>query len=103
MRDFDAGRSSLRVLREAPEGRSATQTSTSPCGRGELERLGYLQREPHPDDRRSKRIVLTQRGVAAVGVIRDAVAEMEAAWEQRLGPKRFAVLRNLLLELQQPA
>ncbi len=69
----------------------------------ELERLGYLQREPHPDDLRSKRIVLTQRGVAAVGVIRDAVAEMEATWEQRLGPKRFAQLRTLLLELQHPA
>jgi DNA-binding MarR family transcriptional regulator len=69
----------------------------------ELERLGYLKREPHPDDLRSKRIVLTERGIAAVGVIRDAVAEMEAAWERRLGPKRFAQLRNLLLELQQPA
>jgi DNA-binding MarR family transcriptional regulator len=69
----------------------------------ELERLGYLEREPHPDDLRSKRIVLTQRGLAAVGVIRDAVAEMEATWERRLGPKRFAQLRNLLLELQQPA
>ena len=69
----------------------------------ELERLGYLDREPHPDDLRSKRIVLTERGVAAVGVIRDAVAEMETSWEQRLGPKRFAQLRNLLLELQQPA
>jgi DNA-binding MarR family transcriptional regulator len=68
----------------------------------ELERLGYLEREPHPDDLRSKRIVLTERGVAAVGVIRDAVAEMEANWEQRLGPQRFALLRNLLLELQQP-
>jgi len=69
----------------------------------ELERLGYLEREPHPDDLRSKRIVLTQRGIAAVGVIRDAVAEMEAAWAQRLGPKRFDLLRTLLLELQQPA
>ena len=68
----------------------------------ELERLGYLELEPHPDDLRSKRIFLTQRGVAAVGVIRDAVVEMEAAWEQRLGPKRFALLRTLLLELQQP-
>ena len=69
---------------------------------GELERLGYLEREQHPDDLRSKRIVLTRRGIAAVGVIREAVAEMEAAWEQRLGSKRFAQLRNLLLELQQP-
>ena len=68
----------------------------------ELERLGYLRREPHPDDLRSKRIVVTERGVAAVAVIREAVAEMEAAWEERLGPRRFAQLRNLLLELQQP-
>lgn len=68
----------------------------------ELERRGYLRREPHPDDRRSKRIVLTERGLAAVGVIRDAVGEMEAAWAGRLGPKRFALLRDMLLELQQP-
>ena len=68
----------------------------------ELERLGYLEREAHPDDLRSKRIVLTERGAAAVGVIREAVAEMEAVWAQRLGPKRFVQLRNLLLELQQP-
>ena len=68
----------------------------------ELERLGYLRREPHPDDLRSKRIVVTERGVAAVAVIREAVTEMEAAWEERLGPRRFAQLRNLLLELQQP-
>ena len=67
-----------------------------------LERLGYLERKPHPDDQRSKRIVLTQRGLAAVGVIREAVAEMEAAWAKQLGPKRFTQLRNLLLELQQP-
>ena len=66
----------------------------------ELERLGYLVREPHPDDRRSKRIMLTERGAAAVGVIRGAVAEVEAAWEQQLGAKRFAQLRSLLLELQ---
>ena len=68
----------------------------------ELERLGYLEREPDPDDLRSKRIVITKRGIAAVGVIRDAVAEMETAWTKQLGPKRFTQLRNLLLELQQP-
>jgi DNA-binding MarR family transcriptional regulator len=66
----------------------------------ELEGLGYLEREPHPDDQRSKQIVLTRRGAATISVIRDAVAEMEAAWAERLGPKRFAQLRALLLELQ---
>jgi hypothetical protein len=36
-------------------------------------------------------------------VIRDAVAEMETAWSERLGPNRFAQLRRLLVELDEPA
>lgn len=32
-------------------------------------------------------------------MIRDAVAEIETAWAQQLGPKRFAQLRVLLLDL----
>jgi DNA-binding MarR family transcriptional regulator len=70
---------------------------------GELERLGYLERRPDPEDLRSKRIVLTPRGTSAILVIRDAVAEMETAWSKRLGPKRFAQLRTLLVELDEPA
>src|SRR5215813_5868911 len=70
---------------------------------GELERLDYLERRPDPDDLRSKRVALTPRGTAAIGVIRDAVGEIEAAWAQQLGPKRFAQLRRLLLDLNQPA
>ena len=66
---------------------------------GELERLGYLERRGDPDDLRSKRIALQPRGIAAVGVIREAVSEVEAAWAQQLGAKRFDDLRNLLLEL----
>jgi DNA-binding MarR family transcriptional regulator len=69
---------------------------------GELERLGYLERRPDPEDLRSKRIALTGRGTSAIGVIREAVGEMEATWAQQLGPKRFAQLRNLLLDLHQP-
>jgi len=65
----------------------------------ELERHGYLERAADPDDLRSKRIVLTERGAAAVGVIREAVAEVEATWSEHLGPNQFAELRELLLEL----
>ena len=68
---------------------------------GRLERLGYLERRPDPDDLRSKRIVLTPRGTSAIGVIREAVGEMETAWVDRLGSKRFTELRGLLLELNQ--
>src|SRR5215207_7828533 len=66
---------------------------------GELERLQYLQRQPDPDDLRSKRVVLTRRGASAIRVIRETVAEVEAAWAQQLGPERFAQFRALLLEL----
>jgi len=66
---------------------------------GELERLGYLERRADPDDLRSKRIALTPRGISAVGLIRDAVREIETAWTRQLGAKRFDELRNLLLEL----
>jgi DNA-binding MarR family transcriptional regulator len=69
---------------------------------GQLERLGYLEREPDPADLRSKRVALTPRGTSAIRVIREAVAEIETTWTQQLGPKRFAQLRNLLLELNQP-
>src|SRR6266516_795932 len=69
---------------------------------GELERLGYLERRSDPDDLRSKRVALTPRGTSAIGVIRDAVAEVETAWAERLGTERFAALREFLLELNEP-
>ena len=70
---------------------------------GELERLGYLERQPDPDDLRSKRIALTQRGTAVAQRMRKAVDEIETTWAQQLGPKRFTQLRNLLLDLNQLA
>lgn len=68
---------------------------------GELERLGYLERQADPDDRRSRRIVLTHRGEQAAYTIRDAVDEIERDWANQLGRKHFAQLRSLLLELNQ--
>lgn len=69
---------------------------------GELERLGYLERRPDPDDQRSKRVALTSRGTSAIDVIREAVGEMETAWARQLGPKRFDQLRKLLFDLNKP-
>lgn len=67
----------------------------------QLERLGYLERRQDPDDRRSKRIVLTQRGASTIPVIRGAVSELETTWAQQLGAERFTELRDLLIELNQ--
>src|SRR5436309_13038845 len=64
---------------------------------GELERLGYLEREPDPHDQRGKRIIITPRDEHAIQVIRDAVNEIETTWAQQLSPDRFAQLKELLL------
>src|SRR5215207_3368071 len=67
---------------------------------GQLERLGYLTRHGDDSDQRSKRIHVTPRGHAAIKAIREIVQEVEADWERQLGPRQFAQLRNLLVQLQ---
>ena len=66
---------------------------------GELERLGYLVRADDPDDRRSRRVRLTDRGDGVVRSIRGTVRAIEREWEEELGPARLARLRALLQEL----
>ena len=70
---------------------------------GQLERLGYLTRRADAEDQRYKRVRLTARGHAAVRAIREIVLEVETDWEQQLGPRRFAQLRELLTQLQPTA
>ena len=66
---------------------------------GQLQQLGYLTREDDDSDQRSKRIHLTPRGHGAIKAIREIVQEVEADWEQQLGPQQFAQLRDLLAQL----
>jgi DNA-binding MarR family transcriptional regulator len=66
---------------------------------GQLQQLGYLTRETDSNDQRSKRIRLTPRGLAAIKAIREIVEGVEADWEQQLGQRKFAQLRDLLTEL----
>ena len=66
---------------------------------GQLEQLGYLTRETDEGDQRSKRIRLTPRGLTAVTAIREIVQDVEDEWEQQLGPRKFAQLRDLLTQL----
>jgi DNA-binding MarR family transcriptional regulator len=66
---------------------------------GQLQQLGYLTRETDDHDQRSKRIRLTSKGHAAIKAIREIVQDVEQEWEQKLGPRKFAQLRDLLTEL----
>jgi DNA-binding MarR family transcriptional regulator len=66
---------------------------------GQLQQLGYLTRETDDHDQRSKRIRLTPRGHAAIKAIREIVHDLETEWEQQLGARKFAQLRDLLTQL----
>jgi DNA-binding MarR family transcriptional regulator len=66
---------------------------------GQLEQLGYLVREDDPDDRRSKRIQLTERGRGLRRTIRATVDGIERDLEQELGAAPYAQLRKLLVRL----
>jgi DNA-binding MarR family transcriptional regulator len=71
------------------------------CGEiiDDLEHLGYVYREPDPNDKRAKIIRLTDRGEAARAEARRAFAEIEAEWAARYGTERMAALRELLTEI----
>src|SRR5215471_13926284 len=69
----------------------------------DLERLGYVELHPDPDDRRARRIALTDRGRELVPIIRGAVSQTERDWAASLGEARFEQLRELLVELNEIA
>jgi DNA-binding MarR family transcriptional regulator len=66
---------------------------------GQMEELGYVERAPDSIDQRFKRIRLTPRGRAAGAAMREIVSEVEAEWSQKLGPRQFDQLRDLLVRL----
>ena len=62
----------------------------------ELERRGYLERVPDPDDGRAKIIRLTERGREARALGFQIMDEMERDWGERFGVERVAALRDAL-------
>ena len=66
----------------------------------ELERLGYVTREPDPTDRRAKLVVLTVRARKAERVGREAIADMRHAWAELIGNKEMDALEAGLRRLR---
>jgi len=66
----------------------------------QLEAGGYLTRESHPDDRRTRVVRLTERGWAASEVIRDTTLRLERQWSQALGDAVYEDLARALMKLE---
>jgi DNA-binding MarR family transcriptional regulator len=65
----------------------------------DLERLGYVERVPDPDDGRAKLIRFTERGARAQEAAREIVGQIEDDWSRLLGRRDFVRLHELLRRL----
>jgi DNA-binding MarR family transcriptional regulator len=65
----------------------------------ELEALGYLERAPDPTDGRAKLVRLSERGRQITRVAEEIIANIEAAWAQRIGEEGYTELRRRLIDL----
>lgn len=65
----------------------------------DLERHGYVERVPDPQDGRAKIIRLTPHGVAAIAAAQRRFAEIERRFAAALGEARYAEFRSALEEL----
>jgi DNA-binding MarR family transcriptional regulator len=65
----------------------------------QLESSGYLVREDHPDDRRTRVVRLTDRGWAVARTIEDTVRRIEDTWAELLGQDTYAELRHAVASL----
>ncbi len=68
-----------------------------------LEAAGLLESVRDPADRRVRILRPTARGRRAVEQVEAVIADVEAAWRDRMGAARWEQLRTLLAEAFQPA
>ena len=66
----------------------------------QLETGGYIVREAHPEDRRTRVVRLTERGWAAQAVIAATIFRLEQEWFEALGEDVYGGLARALERLQ---
>lgn len=89
---------------QGPEGRQPSEIATTAHLSkqtvndilGQLERSGYLKRQPHPDDGRARIVRLTARGRRLEAAIWQAGRDVEKTWKERIGEPAWAVFRAVL-------
>lgn len=71
------------------------------CGQfvSSLTDSGYLISAENPTDRRARIVRLTDLGDRTVQAVNERVFRIEQEWAARVGPRRYATFRRVLLEL----
>jgi DNA-binding MarR family transcriptional regulator len=65
-----------------------------------LEKHGYVERRPDPDDRRAKLVVPTRKGLEVFAIAQELIPEIEREIDELVGPRRAAALRTDLDRLR---
>jgi DNA-binding MarR family transcriptional regulator len=65
----------------------------------QLERLGYVERRPNPDDGRSRLVFLTERGASVKPVTHATAALVEKHWAKLTSAEELESVRSSLLRL----
>jgi DNA-binding MarR family transcriptional regulator len=65
----------------------------------DLEKRGYLRREPDPADARARQVVLTARGDAVIAAARKHRSALDAELRQALGDHQVEAARRLLVDV----
>lgn len=65
----------------------------------EMEAMGYVERRPHPADRRARLVFLTERGKAVQPVATAAGQAVEHHWAALIGQENVDTLKRLTREL----
>jgi DNA-binding MarR family transcriptional regulator len=61
-----------------------------------LERMGYVERVPHADDRRARLVRLTARGERCVSAATSVLLDVERRWARLVGRQRYGDARAVL-------
>lgn len=64
-----------------------------------LERSGYVERAPDPQDGRAQLVRYTARGWAFADVVAREIRRVEQAWAERIGTQEVEALRAILRRL----
>lgn len=65
----------------------------------ELERLGYVTRQPDPADRRAKLIVPTELGRDQMVQAAKIIADVEDRFAREAGPEKFAAFKEVFASI----